>query len=118
MIHVAPVASAITGAAGASPPGAAARSLVVAVTVFPDFGATTGAGSLGEIVGALLMMLLAGSVGTVLVCAVVWAMATSTGNGRAAGRARAGLLVAVAVAVVAGGAGVWVNWLIALGSRL
>lgn len=86
--------------------------------VRPDLGAVAGAGTLSGIAGALLTVVLMAAVGTLLVCAVVWAIATSTGNYRAASRARAGLWVAVTAAALAGAAAIWTDFLIDLGQHL
>ncbi len=55
--------------------------------VFPDFGGVGGAGDLRAIVGALLMFVLIIAVLMLIVCAIVWAIASSSGNYQAATKA-------------------------------
>ncbi len=87
-----------------------------AVAVFPDFGAT--GTELGQIVDALTTVVLVIAVATLLLSAVVWAIASSAGNAQSASRARTGLLVAVGVTVLAGAAATWMNFLVRLGNAL
>lgn len=86
--------------------------------VFPDVGALSGSDALVQIAGALLSFVLIVAVLMLLVCAIVWAVASSTGNIPAAVKARTGLLVAVSAAALAGAGVAWVNWLIDLGTTL
>lgn len=86
--------------------------------VFPDFGATSGAVELPQVIGALLMFVLVIAVLMLIVCAITWALASSHGNYQTATRARIGLLVALGTAVLAGAGVTWLNWLITLGSGL
>ena len=58
--------------------------------IFPDFGAVGGAGDLRAIVGALLMYVLVFAVLAILVCAITWAISSSSGNYQSAMRSRAG----------------------------
>ncbi len=82
--------------------------------VFPDFGGVGGASDLRAIVGALLMFVLVIAVLMLIVCAIVWAIASSSGNYQAATKARTGLFVALGAARA--GAGVaWVNFLLDVG---
>lgn len=86
--------------------------------IFPDFGAVGGGGQLRTIVGALLMYVLILAVLSILICAVTWAIASSSGNYQSAIRARAGLLVAVGAAALAGAGVAWMNFLIGVGLHL
>lgn len=86
--------------------------------VFPDFDGVGGAAELRSIVGALLMFVLVIAVLMLIICAVVWAIASSNGNYQAATRARTGLFVAIGTAALAGAGVAWVNFLLNIGSRL
>ncbi len=86
--------------------------------VFPDFGSVGGADQLRAIVGALLMFVLITAVLMLIVCAIVWAIASSSGNYQAATKARAGLLLALGTAAMAGAGVAWVNVLLDIGTRL
>ncbi|MBD8053563.1 hypothetical protein ICV35_07760 [Rhodococcus ruber] len=86
--------------------------------VFPDFGGVGGAAELRAIVGALLMFVLIIAVLMLIVCAVVWAIASAHGNHQAATKARVGLWVAVGAAALAGAGVAWVNFLLGIGTRL
>ena len=91
---------------------------MIALDVFPDLGAVGGAGDLREIVGALLMYVLVFAVLAILICAVSWAIASSSGNYQSAMRSRAGLFVAVGAAGLAGAGVAWMNFLIGIGQQL
>jgi len=86
--------------------------------VFPDFGGVGASGDLRSVVGALLMFVLIIAVLMLVVCAVVWAIASAHGNYQAATKARTGLWVAVGAAALAGAGVTWVNFLLDLGSTL
>lgn len=86
--------------------------------VFPDFGGVGGAADLRAIVGALLMFVLIVAVLMLIVCAIVWAIASSSGNYQAATKARTGLFVALGAAALAGAGVAWVNFLLDVGTRL
>ncbi|TNU73408.1 hypothetical protein FH969_11485 [Miniimonas arenae] len=86
--------------------------------VSPDFGAVGGLGDLRLIVGALLTFVLIFAVLMLIICAIVWGVATSSGNYHAATRARAGVLVAVGTAALAGAGVAWVNFLLGVGETL
>lgn len=86
--------------------------------VFPDFGAVGGADDLRAVIGALLTFVLIIAVLMLMVCAVVWALATSNGHHTAASKARIGAWTALGAAALAGGGIAWVNWLLSLGSTL
>ncbi len=86
--------------------------------VFPDFGGVGGASELRSIVGALLMFVLIIAVLMLIVCAIVWAVASAHGNYQAATRARTGLWVAVGAAALAGAGVAWLNFLLDVGTRL
>lgn len=85
---------------------------------YPDFDGVGGAGELRSIVGALLMFVLVTAVLMLIVCAVVWAVASAHGNYQAATKARTGLWVAVGAAALAGAGVAWVNFLLGVGTRL
>lgn len=86
--------------------------------VFPDFGGVGGAAELRSIVGALLMFVLVTAVLMLIVCAIVWAVASAHGNHHAATRARTGLWVAVGAATLAGAGVAWLNFLLDVGTHL
>lgn len=86
--------------------------------VFPDFGGVGGAAELRAIVGALLTFVLVIAVLMLIVCAIVWAIASSSGNYQAATKARTGLFVALGAAALAGAGVAWVNFLLDVGTRL
>lgn len=86
--------------------------------VFPDFGAVGGADDLRAVIGALLTFVLIIAVLMLIVCAIVWALATANGHHTAATKARVGAWTALGAAVLAGGGIAWVNWLLDLGSTL
>lgn len=88
------------------------------MNVFPDFGGVGGATDLHAIIGALLMFVLIVAVLMLIVCAIVWAMASSGGNYQVATKARTGLWVAVGAAALAGAGGAWVNFLLGVGEQL
>ena len=86
--------------------------------VFPDFGGVGGAGDLRAIVGALLMFVLIIAVLMLIVCAIVWAIASSSGNYQAATKACTGLFVSVGAAALAGAGVAWVNFPLGIGEQL
>lgn len=86
--------------------------------VFPDFGSVGGTTDLREIVGALLMFVLVTAVLMLIVCAIAWAIASSSGNYQAATKARTGLLVSVGAAALAGAGVAWLNFLLDVGTQL
>jgi len=86
--------------------------------IFPDFGAVGGGADLRDIVGALLMYVLVFAVLMILICAVTWAITSSSGNYQSAVRARAGVFVAVGAAALAGAGVAWMNFLIGVGQQL
>lgn len=86
--------------------------------VFPDFGGVGGAADLRAVVGALLMFVLVIAVLMLIVCAIVWAIASSTGNHQAATKARVGLFVALGAAALAGAGVAWLNFLLDIGTQL
>ncbi len=88
------------------------------MNVFPDFDGLGGIGDLREVIGALLTFVLIIAVLMLIVCAIIWAIATSNGNQAAATKARVGAWTAVGAAVLAGGGVAWMNWLISLGHQL
>ncbi|MDR5701790.1 DUF6112 family protein [Agromyces aerolatus] len=86
--------------------------------VFPDFGGVGGAAELRSIVGALLMFVLVTAVLMLIICAIVWAIASSTGSYQTATKARTGLFVAIGAAALAGAGVAWVNFLLDIGTQL
>jgi len=86
--------------------------------VFPDFGGVGGAADLRAIVGALLMFVLVTAVLMLIVCAIIWAIASSSGNYQAATKARTGLFVAVGAAALAGAGVAWLTFRLDVGSQL
>ncbi|NHN54370.1 DUF6112 family protein [Georgenia sp. TF02-10] len=86
--------------------------------VFPDFDGIGGIGDLRAVIGALLTFVLITAVLMLIVCAIVWALATANGHHAAASKARTGAWTAVGAAVLAGGGVAWMNWLIDLGQTL
>lgn len=86
--------------------------------VFPDFGGVGAASQLRSIVGALLTFVLITAVLMLIVCAIIWAIASSSGNYQAATKARTGLFVAVGAAALAGAGVAWLNFLLDVGTQL
>ncbi|WP_131103650.1 DUF6112 family protein [Ornithinimicrobium sufpigmenti] len=86
--------------------------------VFPDFEGLEGIGDLREVIGALLTFVLISAVLMLIVCAIVWALATANGHHAAATKARIGAWTALGAAVLAGGGVAWLNWLLDVGSTL
>ena len=86
--------------------------------VFPDFGGVASAATLESIVGALLMFVLVTAVLMLIVCAIVWGIASANGNYQAATKARIGLWVAIGAAALAGAGVAWMNFLLNLGTQL
>ncbi|MDN6555170.1 MAG: DUF6112 family protein, partial [Acidipropionibacterium jensenii] len=86
--------------------------------VFPDFDGVGASAQLQSIVGALLMFVLVTAVLMLIVCAIVWAIASANGNYQSAAKARTGLFVAVGAAALAGAGVAWLNFLLDVGSRL
>ncbi|UAL30411.1 DUF6112 family protein [Nocardioides rotundus] len=86
--------------------------------VFPDFDGLGGIGDLRAVIGALLTFVLVIAVLMLIVCAIVWALATANGHHAAASKARIGAWTAIGAAVLAGGGVAWLNWLIDLGQTL
>ncbi len=85
--------------------------------VFPDFDGL-GIGDLRAVIGALLTFIVVIAVLMLIVCALIWALATANGHHAAASKARIGAWTAVGAAVLAGGGVAWLNWLIDLGQTL
>lgn len=69
-------------------------------------------------VGAPLTFVLIIAVLTLIVSALVWAIATAHGNYSTTSKGRTGVLVALGSAVLAGGGVAWMNWLLNLGQQL
>ncbi len=86
--------------------------------VFPDFGGIGGIGDLREVIGALLTFVLVIAVLMLIVCALIWALATANGHHAAATKAGIGAWTALGAAVLAGVGVAWLNWLIDLGQQL
>jgi steroid 5-alpha reductase family enzyme len=94
------------------------RPVGLASQVSPDFGAVGASGTLSEIVGALLTVVLIVAVLMLIACAICWAIASVLGNYQALSRARGGLWVAVGAAALAGGGVTWMNFLLRTGGSL
>mgnify|MGYP000238694449 CR=1 FL=1 len=88
------------------------------MNVFPDFDGLGGIGDLREVIGALLTFVLVIAVLMLIVCALIWALATANGHHATATKARIGAWTALGAAVLAGGGVAWLNWLIDLGGTL
>lgn len=86
--------------------------------VTPDFGAVAASGELGQIIGALMTIVLVLSVMMLLISAAAWAVSASAGNYQGAARGRMGVLVSVLTALIAGGGIAWANFLISTGEQL
>ncbi|MFZ2748670.1 MAG: DUF6112 family protein [Propioniciclava sp.] len=86
--------------------------------VFPDFDGLGGIDNLREVIGALLTFVLVIAVLMLIVCALIWALATANGHHATATKARIGAWTALGAAVLAGGGVAWLNWLIDLGQQL
>ncbi len=86
--------------------------------IFPDFGAVGGAAELRTIVGALLTFVLIFAVLMLVICAIVWAISSSSGNISSAVRARTGFLVCIGAAALAGIGVTWVNFLLGVGAGI
>ncbi|MGO3153460.1 MAG: DUF6112 family protein [Galactobacter sp.] len=86
--------------------------------VFPDFGGLDGIGELREVIGALLTFVLIIAVLMLIICAIIWALATANGHHAAATKARVGAWTSLGAAVLAGGGVAWMNWLLNLGQQL
>ena len=86
--------------------------------VYPDFDAVGGRSTLIAIVGALLTITLIVAVLMLIICAIVWAVSSSTGNSTAATRGRAGVFVSIGAAALAGAGVAWLNFLLRVGTTL
>ena len=86
--------------------------------IFPDFGAVGGAAELRAIVGALLTFVLIFAVLMLVICAIVWAISSSSGNISSAVHARTGFLVSIGAAALAGVGVTWVNFLLGVGAGI
>lgn len=86
--------------------------------IFPDFGAVGGAAELRAIVGALLTFVLIFAVLMLVICAIVWAISSSSGNISSAIRARTGFLVSVGASAMAGVGVTWINFLLGVGAGI
>ncbi|MCC9053514.1 DUF6112 family protein [Microbacterium sp. F2E] len=86
--------------------------------VFPDFGSVGGADDLRAIVGALLMFVLVTAALMLIICAIIWAIASANGNYQAATKARVGLFVSIGAAALAGAGVAWINFLLDIGTQL
>lgn len=86
--------------------------------VHPNINALDGTGQLRSVAGALLMIALIVCVLSMIISAVVWAVATAGGNYQTAARGRTGVIVALVAAILAGSAVAWLKFLIDVGSTL
>lgn len=94
------------------------RLVIAAEDVYPDFDAVGGRSTLMSIVGALLTVTLIVAVLMLVICAIVWAVASANGNFQGASRGRVGVFVALGAAALAGAGVTWMNFLLDLGSTL
>lgn len=85
--------------------------------VFPDFG-TLGIGTLEDVIGAALMLVLVVSVLMLIISATSWAIGTWGGNSQTASRGRIGVLVSLGGALMAGATISIVNVLLNYGTTL
>lgn len=109
----------LTPFAPTTPPAEPTRLVVsVAASVFPDFDAVGGTDLILDVLGALLTIALVFSLLMLLVSVIAWALGASTGNTQVASRGRTGVLVALVGATLAGGAVVWMNFLLDVGSTI
>ncbi|WP_205712517.1 DUF6112 family protein [Euzebya rosea] len=90
----------------------------LATSVTPDLSIIHHAGTLSDVVGALLGIVLLVAVAVLVGCAGALAMASATGDVRMASRARAGLWSAAAAATLAGCGVGWLNALLDTGASL
>ena len=90
----------------------------VQASVFPDFEAVGGSDLIMEVLGALLTIVLVFALLMLLVSIIAWAIGASTGNTQVATRGRTGMLVALGASILAGGAVVWMNFLIDVGDTI
>ncbi|GGO61553.1 hypothetical protein GCM10010910_09630 [Microbacterium nanhaiense] len=88
------------------------------MNVFPDFDSLGGIGDLKTTIGAMLTIILIVAVLMLIICAIIWAIASSTGNPGLSSKGRTGVLVAVGAAALAGAGVAWINWLIGVGGQL
>ena len=86
--------------------------------VYPNLNGVGGAGQLKTVIGALMTIVLVVAVLMIVICAAVWALASSHGNYQTAGKARTGLLVAVGAAALDGAGIAWLNFLLNIGPTL
>ena len=86
--------------------------------VYPDFDAVGGRSTLIGIVGALLTITLIVAVLMLIICAIVWAVSSSTGNITASTRGRVGVFVSIGAAALAGAGVAWLNFLLRVGTTL
>lgn len=87
------------------------------MNVFPDFDSLGGIGDLRVVIGALLTIILLVAVLMIIICAIIWAIATSTGNPGMFAKGRGGVFVALGAAALAGCGVAWINWLIGIGEQ-
>lgn len=86
--------------------------------VSPDFDAVASSAELGQIVGALMTIVLVLAVLMLVICAIAWGISSATGNYHGVARARTGVLVAALAAASCGAGIAWANFLIATGETL
>ena len=53
-----------------------------------------------------------------IICAIVWAVSSSTGNATSAARGRVGVFVSIGAAALAGAGVAWLNFLLRVGTTL
>lgn len=88
------------------------------MNVFPDFDGLGGIGDIKLAIGAMLTIVLIVAVLMLIVCAIIWAVASSSGNPGLSSKGRVGVLVSVGAAALAGCGVAWINWLVSMGGQL
>lgn len=93
-------------------------NLLAAVSVSPNTSGLPGISELQNIVGALLTIGLIGSLGGLVLSAIVWAIGNHSTNPHLAGRGKTGVLVAFVAAALTGGAVTLINFFAGAGAKL
>ncbi|MDA8281284.1 MAG: DUF6112 family protein [Actinomycetota bacterium] len=93
-------------------------NLLAGVSVSPNTSGLPGITELQNIVGALLTVGLIGSLGGLVLSAIVWAVGNHSTNPHLAGRGKTGVLVAFVAAALTGGAVTLINFFAGAGAKL
>ncbi len=93
-------------------------NLLAGVSVSPNTSGLPGITELQNIVGALLTIGLIGSLGGLVLSAIVWAVGNHSTNPHLAGRGKTGVLVAFVAAALTGGAVTLINFFAGAGAKL